>query len=632
MKKLVKRWILFVCGWFINLLFLWWVQALNFSIEQTEWYNLYDRVFFNTYWTYNQIIKPYSKNIFYWNSFDYLPLNFAFSSDYPFFYSYLDYPQQPLTSTGQNFKNFYTETTSYYTNWNNFISSNQFWANVLWNPYFSIGSDFSFWWDILYWVKYLSGDWWTYWLSTGWRYWWVVWQDFDWWSKQLLSSTASYRFFADSTLSILSWWLPKNFLVDSIQPTSYIRYTNTQSTYYWNWWSKDFYDVGQKWAHFLTHWNGYSYVSDHWDAFDNYTNRTDLTFGWRSSFPIGENMVWYSSFSWLQFYWFLILNPDWIKQRKGSTTNQTIVISKSNEYTKRLRVDVYWCKTSYLDDLLNKNTCPLIKKWRLKYVSSSKGYTSLSVENKEWNWYKRNTWLDVLPYSDHNSSFPLNINDWKLDFPQFASLVWRDDFIQDFTYDWQYLDFVGLVYENWMYALRYTIEEDWTIPISIAEQAEQWTLDVFTPLFSGWVVQTGEYVLPWQPWFVISGWVSVVDPNWTWFVESNLTWWFRAFYCPYDYGFVSLKLSDIPWLSLLAWSSIDFDLLKPISCMFSSFWQWVEEMKNNTFPSISFLSWWLVNQTWLMYSASSDSKNLFGVILDLILGALGVYLFIKRIK
>lgn len=108
-------------------------------------------------------------------------------------------------------------------------------------------------------------------------------------------------------------------------------------------------------------------------------------------------------------------------------------------------------------------------------------------------------------------------------------------------------------------------------------------------------------------------------------------WSLNLFYCPYSWNFLSYKLSDIPWLGLIDDTSVDFDLFKPLSCMYSAYKKGWSDMNITNFPTLGNQSWLLVN--WgTLYKPSDSNKNLFKVILDILLSIPAVYLFIKRIR
>jgi len=638
MKKLVKWWILFVCGWFIELLFLWWAWALNFIIQNdsNSWKNtvLDYNIFSNYNYTTNRYISLdiWSKNSKFTN-FWFVDLPFSWST-YPFSaYTFASNSTNTTTDwlafreTFNNYSTYSIISTWIVKTW----TINSFWIPkfYVWNYWqdlgrFALVASYDSWQnvDIGYpWYSYQINDSQRVWFS----FWWNEISNLE---KTDILDFTSYRFFRQGE-DLLSGWKQNDYISTPFRADYFQKFTYDRTSYVYRYnnltYDKNFYDSWKKGLVWLWYWNSYSFASDLWDSSDNLMSFDEFYLWGRSDIVITpNNLNSLHSFSGWRFEHIAILNPFWFNQESNDLIWQTVLIWKSRDYPNRIRVDVVDCSATTIEKINDELQCPLIKRWYLKPL-----------------WVYMN-WVKVENISLYNSSeydiLPFDTTNWSYNFAgqySFLAFLWwqySNSHLSHFNLDWNTVSFISYNNSTYVYEYRFTIVEDQFINTTLWQQAEQWVLGTFVPLFSWWELQTWQYVLPWQPWFIISGWVSVVDPNWTWFVENNLTWWFRAFYCPYDYGFVSLKLSDIPWLSLLAWSSIDFDLLKPISCMFSSFWQWVEEMKNNTFPSISFLSWWLVNQTWLMYSASSDSKNLFGVILDLILGALGVYLFIKRIK
>lgn len=152
----------------------------------------------------------------------------------------------------------------------------------------------------------------------------------------------------------------------------------------------------------------------------------------------------------------------------------------------------------------------------------------------------------------------------------------------------------------------------------------------------------GDWLVPGESgfnmsWRVKSGNVYV-STYWTYIPRTGdlqFTSGLNLFTCPYNMSwFLTLKLSNIPWLSLLSNTSIDFDLFKPITCLYSAYVIGSDNMQKDTFPQVQSKrgSWKLLEFQNSFYNTSSSSRNLASIILNFILVWPMIYLFIKLIK
>lgn len=623
MKKLGKYVLCFVAWRFVKLLFLWWVQAFDFSISTDN--NNFDNTV-KLYSNEQPLITVWGAN---WKHVYYREYSNSVRWNYlPFFNK----------SNPVHFISWYSQS-SIVTPWtNNYDFAqvspltwfSQYWWNYYWNllAYYSFSLiDLSFWvqaWfvenpsTVFPFVNYVE----------------QVWQ-YEPNLKQLLiwnSFTNSYKYLTNTFSHIRLFWINpfsiNLFTGESFVPKALQWFNESSVNYFWKDWttvmSKTFLNAGAG-AYFLWYWNSFSYVSDNWTIWNQTITRTDLNFN-------NYRDVWFWNhisslkYSDIEELWYLLIPTKWFSQQVSVGWDQTLLLSKSNLYPDRIQASLYDCVKTSIESFSNDDMCPLVKNGWLSFSSTN----TVSSPTKPYYNSSIYSWTHLLPFTWFS-----DVRDFSNSFVEL--FAWRmSDKVLDAYRDWSYLKISKLwnsyYNNNWWY-VSFTIQTDTSV-VPIDVQYSAGSLWVFVPLFSWWVAQTGQYVMPWQPWFIVSWWVSIVDVNWTGFVENNLTWWFRAFFCPYDQWFIQFKLSSIPWLWLLAWSSVDFDILKPLSCMFSSFGQWIEDMKENIFPEITFLTKPLSEMTWsnLLYSASDSSKNLFKTIMDLVLASLGLYLFYKRIK
>lgn len=664
-KKIVLSLLLLV-GWFFS--FSYWLQ---FTIE-SDTFLYWNKQIYTPYWNQDLEYSNFQLKS-YWNNIYFPIYKWEFLTSWTWdYYTYNSYTKERnLLERWQTLLDWRLTYNSFNYNYSNLVSTNNFYYRYLSflgnnHPRFFISTDHS--WFGIIWFEFLNDPY--VWINTEWNLttYYQTWNNNIWrftfnlanynyvdnaWIQLFVPKSITYDVAATYRFFDTKWWQLSSGVVNnnwsstwtSFMASSFQEIRAKDVQYHlgaddpiYSEYIKTFSDIGSRGATFVSYGNGYSYVSERWiNTTDNMMSWEDLHFGWRWNISNIKEDFLVTKDSDLEYVNYLILNPLWLKQNVWQTPSLTVVLSKSREHPSMIEYNLYDCAFSHFDDPFRMCDEPY-SKWYLSLNSyfhwwSSTWWSWRDIHYKNWEWYYY-WWnpMNILPFQSADYQ---EVNFWWFSvwFLENLGRIY-DWFLRDFYYDWNHLNFVQFRDSYIFNHYKFDLVEDEELQYSIIDKSDNlWT---FVPFFSGWVAQTGEYVMPWSPWVVLSGDWFTFDPNWTGFVEDSvaLSWGFRAFYCPYDWQFLSFTLSSIPWLWLLKSTNIDFDLFKPISCIYFSFQEWQKDMKNKTFPNIDILSWDLLTQIWTgqLYQSTSSSKDLFWVILDIILGWLGIYLFIKFIK
>lgn len=634
MKKIILFWLLL-----FSFLFLGWASALNFVIQNdsNSWKNTvldYNMFASYSYSTDREItLNIWSKN-WYISTFGYNDMPFSWST-FP-----IDVYQSASSST-----NIQSNWTSFRTTFNNYSTYSiiNTWIIKTWSlasyaiPSFYVGNywadlwKFAVVWTYDSWVfSVINYPWYVYTLNdsqrVGYSFWWFSIDNLE---KASILDFTSYRFFRQDD-DLLSGWEQNDYITTPFRADYFQKFLYDRTSYVYRYnnltYDRNFYDSWKKGLTWLWYWNSYSFVSDLWDSSDNLMSFDEFYLWGRSDIVMTPSYInSLNSFSGWRFEHIAILNPFWFEQDNSDLISPTVILWKSRDYPNRLRVDVVDCSATTIEKINDSLICPLIKRW---YLKADWVYTN-SIKWQDISLYNTSDY-DILPFDNVLWSYDFA---GQFSFLNFLGWAYSNSHLSDFYLDWTKIGFKVYNNSTISYEFRFTIVEDAYLTTTLWEQAQQGVLWAFVPLFSWGVAQTGQYVLPWQPWFTISWWVTIIDSNWTWWILSgSLTWWLKLFLCPVTSDFLVYKLSSLPLMSYFENTAVDFNLLAPISCLYWSYVQWKNAMVTTSFFTDTWTNLILERSENYFNADSTKAKNLFYLIINFILWIPAVYLFIKFLK
>ena len=370
---------------------------------------------------------------------------------------------------------------------------------------------------------------------------------YQWNSPTSLNDYLWLRFFKGSTWwsSLTSW----TFLTYWFQRAEVIVWLKNDSIEYHNWnWAYSWYST--KTVFLSTPFNSFSFTKYYrW----LWTSQPFLVCGPDWCNVLGWSYFWtYLPFdqsqplkspAFISWVMMISLNTPWTSYSTASS--QSLLLKNSNTETWKVYFTFLDCAIPNANSIFDSSFCPVIRYW---YIS----------RNSDWSDYNMFDWSA----SFFNDSFNYNL----------SYIISQNSIVY---WDWAYTNYL---YSTW------------------SEQIISWM--VFTTSYSSIpsVSSWGGVFVPWW-WLAWGGWAW----DWTGAVfklESatgeNPTLYFFA--CPYEnkWSFLTMQISNIPWLGAASGSRYDFNLLAPVTCFYSTFlegknawiWSWFftwQSINNNSY-------------------------------------------------
>lgn len=455
----------------------------------------------------------------------------------------------------------------------------------------------------------------------------------------ITDTNVAYRFFG-------VWDLYKD---NSNSYIDLVPWVNSRSIDFW-WYYK--FDRSTVTSNFIFNSDRYSYT-----AYYPRTNDT-IFYGWWNSFNVVASIGWTNMMNWNQLYfwntqdinrwnqianpdtsqfdirsnhWVLLIRPNNFWWKKGYNDNYTLALSKDPTNYKRVLFTIYNCRTSSPTLILDDVACPVLRKGYLKIDWNENIMPfedASSIVKIEDFWYSDSNicdWCDskFLPFllttADEEWSMIKDI-ELSSDLNSITMNIYLADFYEGYWYNTN-------AYDELVVELYSTV--DW---LSISDYLSDWFL-------------TGYYVDPAVtnplPFDFLVDWFSAITKTWldiTYWSWIDFNWtWFKFFDCPYyAWWLFSLNLANIIWLDVLKWLPvIDYDLLKPISCMIWAYIKGRNDMRENNFSSAFEVKW----MTWKFFDINEDliewwatNENLLIIFLNIIIWSYLLYLIYKILK